>query len=237
MIFKKLIVPATLCIANALYSQNTEPDQFTRDSLEIAKVKLVRPQFRFDNRQTFVGKQALGITGFDFGVLLSEKLRVTLGYYSMEDRLKEFDETIEDIEFGKLVELKYGSLNTELIYRDTRFLSFGMPLEFGIGWNRLQDVNITSGEVLQSKSGAIAFVNFGMSATFKPMRFLGLKGMIGYRKVAYNQVKDYNFDGFFTSIGLNIDVHAVVTDVPMYRLKKKYNRGNNISNAVEIITD
>lgn len=237
MTLKRIIIPFMLCIANAIHSQNQEPDQFTRDSLEIAKVKLVRPQFRFDNRQTFVGKQTLGITGFDLGVLLSEKLRVTLGYYSMEDRLKEFDEVIEDVEFGRLVELKYGALNTELIYRDTRFLSLGMPLEFGVGWNRFQSVNITTGEVLETEKGAVAFVNFGMSATFKPMRFLGLKGMIGYRKVAFNQVRDYNFDGFFTSIGLNIDIHAIVSDVRMYRLKKKYNRGNRIQNAVDIITD
>jgi hypothetical protein len=237
MIIRRIIVPLALCIANSLYSQNPEPDQFIRDSLEIAKVKLVRPQFRFDNRQTFVSKQALGITGFDAGVLLSDKLRVTLGYYSMKDRLAEFDEVIEGEEFGRLIELRYGSFNTELIYRDTRFLSFGMPLEVGVGVNKFQNKNITTGQVLSTQKGVVAFVNFGMSATFKPMRFLGLKGMIGYRKVAYNQVKDYNFDGFFTSIGLNIDVHAIVTDVRMYRLKKKYNRGNNIQNAVEIITD
>jgi hypothetical protein len=234
---KSIVLLGLILSVTTSYGQNGEPDQFITDSLEIVKVKLVRPQFRFDNRQTFVGKQTLSITGFDIGVLLSEKLRVTLGYYSMEDRLKQFDEVVEGVEFGRLVALKYGALNTELIYRDSRFVSFGMPLELGVGVNRFQNVNITTGEVLGTRSGAVAFVNFGMSATFKPLRFLGLKGMIGYRKVAFNQVKDYNFDGFFTSIGLNIDIHAIVTDIRMYRLMKKHNRGNNISNAVHILTD
>jgi hypothetical protein len=218
-------------------AQSSPPDDFIKDSLEIIKVKLVRPQFKFDDRVTFCEGQSLSINGFDLGVLLSDKLRFTLGYYGMKGHLKNYDYTSEGSEFGRFVTMRYGSLNTELIYKDTRFLSFGMPLEIGAGVNTLQDKNITADEIISSKSGGLVFVNFGMSATFKPMRFLGLKGIIGYRKVAYNQVKDFNFDGFFTSIGLNIDIHAVVVDVRMYRLEKRYHRGNKIANAVNIITN
>jgi hypothetical protein len=218
-------------------AQSPAPEQFITDSIAITRVKLVRPQFRFDNRVTFFEKQALSITGIDAGVLLSEKLRVTLGYYGMEDRLEAYDFVENNEEFGKLIRLQYGSLNTEFIYVDTRFISLGMPLELGAGVNTFQEKNITTGEVIATETGGLVFVNFGMSATFKPMRFLGLKGMVGYRKVAYNQVKDFDFDGFFSAIGLNIDIHAIVSDVKMYRLMKRYNRGNNLANAVEIITD
>jgi hypothetical protein len=69
------------------------------------------------------------------------------------------------------------------------------------------------------------------------MRFLGLKAMVGYRKQVFNLVEDFNFDGFFTAIGLNVDVREIISDIKMYRLKKKYRRGNNVSNAVDIITD
>ena len=69
------------------------------------------------------------------------------------------------------------------------------------------------------------------------MRFLGLKAIVGYRKVAYNQVKDFNFDGLFTSIGLNLDVHFITKAVKMFRLKKRYHRGDNITNAVDILTN
>lgn len=234
---KTTLTILALIIASALHGQVEEPDPFTRDSLEIVKIKLVRPQFRFDNRNTFVGKQVLSISGFDAGILLNEKLRLTLGYYTMKDRLSKFDVIIDNQQHGRLIDLRFGTLNTELIYHDTRFLSLGMPLELAIGVNKFQNVNIATGEVLHTESGAIVFLNFGMSATFKPMRFIGLKGMVGYRKVAYNQVKDYNFDGFFTSIGLNVDIHAIITDVRMYRLKKKYNRGHNLRNAVDILTD
>jgi hypothetical protein len=228
------IVLFSLCIYKA---QTVDYSQFLKDSMQIMRVKEVRPQFKFDNRVSFYEKQALDITGFDIGVLLVDKLRLTLGYYGMKDRLKAFDYMREDEKFGRIIQLNYGSLNTELIYKDTRFLSWGMPLELGAGVNKFQDKNITTGEVISTQTGALMFVNFGASATYKPMRFLGLKGILGYRKVAFNQVKDFNFDGFFTSLGLNIDVHAIVTDVKMFRLKKRYHRGTNISNAVEIITE
>jgi hypothetical protein len=212
-------------------------DNFVRDSLEIIKVKLVRPQVKFDNRVNFYGNQGLPITGFDAGVLLNEKLRITLGYYNMNNSLKNKAYTRGDTAFGTLIHLEYGSLNTELIYKDKRFYALGMPLEIGAGMNTFRNKNLTTSEVLRTYSGALIFVNFGLSLTFKPMRFLGLKGIVGYRKVAFNQVKDFSFDGPFTSLGLNVDVHAISTDIKMFRLKKRYHRGNNISNFVDILTN
>ncbi|MDQ3111009.1 MAG: hypothetical protein M3R17_14035 [Bacteroidota bacterium] len=234
---KQFLLCTFLCIGEFAFGQSSGNDQFIKDSLAIVGVKLVRPQFKFDNRVTFYDGRPLSITGFDAGVLLSDKLRFTLGYYSMDDQLKGDNFMADGQEFGRFMKLKYGSLNTEFIYKDTRFLSLGMPVEIGAGVNMLENKNITKNELIMRQSGAIIFVNFGMSATFKPMRFLGLKGMVGYRKVAYNQIDNFNFDGFFTSIGLNIDIHAIVTDVKMYRLMKRYDRGNNLANAVEIITD
>ncbi|MCE3259933.1 MAG: hypothetical protein K0S12_1574, partial [Bacteroidetes bacterium] len=217
-------------VALNLCSQNERYEQFVKDSLEIIKVKLVRPQFKFDNRVTFVAGQALAINGIDAGVLLKDKLRFTLGYYAMKGSLKEFKYTLEGEDYGRLIELKYGSINTEFIYMDTRFFALGLPLEIAAGSNTFEDKNISTDQVLSRESGPLAFVNFGASGTFKPMRFLGLKAMVGYRKQVFNLVEDFNFDGFFTAIGLNVDVREIISDIKMYRLKKKYRRGNNVSN-------
>jgi hypothetical protein len=234
---KRIFTLILICSGFGLLAQKMGDEEFIRDSLDIVKMQLVKPQFKFDNRITFYQGQALSITGFDAGVLLDDKLRLTVGYYSMQGRLKAYDYTKESEQFGRLIQLEYGSLNTELIYKDTRFLSLGMPLEIGLGTNTFQNKNITSGEVLSTQSGWLMFVNFGISATYKPMRFLGLKAILGYRKVAFNQVKDFNFDGFFTSIGLNVDMHYLVSEIKMFRLKKRYHRGNNVANAVDILTN
>ncbi|MDF2437913.1 MAG: hypothetical protein K0Q95_2289 [Bacteroidota bacterium] len=235
---KKIYLLSTfLFFAFGSYSQINNEEQFIKDSIETVKIKLIRPQIKFDNRINFYGSQALPITGFDVGVLLAEKLRVTLGYYNMNNSLKEKEFAKNDTAYGTLIHLEYGSINTELMYKDTRFLSLGLPLEIGAGMNTFRDKNITADRVLKTRSGALIFVNFGISATFKPMRFLGLKGIVGYRKMAYNQVKEFNFDGLFTSIGLNVDLHALTTQIKMFNLKKRYHRGNNITNAVDILTN
>jgi hypothetical protein len=237
MVWKRTVLIAVILAGSVMHAQKNTDPQFIKDSIEIAKVKLVKPQFKFDNRVTFHEGQAITINGFEAGLLLVEKLRVTLGYYGMSAKLKAYDQVIEDQKFGKYMQLYYGSLNLELIYKDMRFFSWGMPLEIAAGYNKFQDKNLGSGEVLGTKAGAIIFANFGLSGTYKPMRFLGLKGILGYRKVAFNQVKDFAFDGFFTSVGLNVDVSALVSAIRMYKLKKRYQRGNNVKNAVEILTD
>jgi hypothetical protein len=225
-----------LCITAQNKSASSYSD-FVKDSLAIIRPPLARPQFKLDNRVAFHGKQTLDINGIDAGVLLSNKLRVTLGYYGMKGSLQEFSVVKEGVEYTRLIEMDYGSLNTELIYKDWRFFSLGMPFEIAAGVNKLSTKNVTDNEITGSQTGPLLFFNFGVSGAFKPMRFMALKGMVGYRKVGFNRVKDFNFDGFFTSIGLNLDFREIVNDVKMYKLKKRYKRGNNISNAVNILTD
>src|SRR5687767_9113720 len=110
---------------------------FIADSLNIVKTKLVRPQFRLDNRLTFLNGQKLSISGFDAGVLLNEKLRITLGYYTVSDKFTSLKKHIDEVEYQGQYNLNYGALNMEFIYKNKRFFSLGMPLEFGFGSNRL----------------------------------------------------------------------------------------------------
>jgi len=214
-----------------------EKAQFIKDSTEIVRVRLVRPQFRVDNRNLFFKNQVLNVSGFDVGVLLKNKLRLTLGYYSFSNNLNTFEKTVDDVKYNRQFKLSYGSLNTEIIYASTRYFSLGMPLEFGFGNNQLQYSNTETGEISSKESGFLFMADFGLSATFKPIRWIGLKGMLGYRKTVYNQVKDFQFDCIFTSIGLNVDIREFIKDIQMFSLKRKYKRGNSVENAVDLITD
>ena len=212
--------------------------QFIADSIKITKIKLVRPQFRLDNRLTFLNGQKLSISGIDAGVLLKNKLRITLGYYSVNDKLTSLRKTINDIDYQGQYQLNYGALNLEFIYKDTRFFSFGMPLEFGIGTNTLNYRSEAYGLDTNKQSGLIGMAYFGLSGTFKPIRWIGIKGAVGYRKTLLNQVKDLAFDGVYTSVGLSVDVWEIIKDCKMYRLKKRYRKNSNaIETAVDLITD
>jgi hypothetical protein len=221
----------------SLIAQKPDRDQFIRDSTKIMRPKLARPQFKFDNRLTWYKGQTLLITGFDLGVLLKDKMRLTLGYYKLNEDLNALRKTLDTTSLGAIVNINYAAINTEFIYLNTRFFSLGMPLEIGLGQNELTYKNFSANEVYRKNSGFILLTYFGLSATFKPIRWIGLKGIVGYRKTVFNQVKEFDFDGAFTSLGLNIDFQEIIRDIKMIRLEKKYKRGNNVSNAVDIITD
>ena len=212
--------------------------QFITDSVRIMKPKLVRPQFRFDNRLTFLNGQKLNITGVDAGVLLKNKLRVTLGYYSVSDKLTALKKTLDNVEYRGQYYLNYGALNLEFIYKNTRFFSLGMPLEFGFGNNSLNYISEINNLETGKQSGFIAMSYFGLSGTFKPIRWIGLKAALGYRKTLYNQVKNLAFDGIYTSVGLAIDFQEIIKDYKMFELKRSYRKNaNSVETAVDLITD
>jgi hypothetical protein len=212
--------------------------QFIADSVKIMKPRLWRPQFRLDNRITFLNDQKISVTGIDAGVILKEKLRVTLGYYRVSDKLTSLTKTIDNVDYLGQYDLNYGSLNLEFIYKNTRFFSFGAPLEIGIGGNELKYIVKDTNVETEKQSGLIAMAYFGVSGTFKPIRWVGLKAAFGYRKTLFNQVKNLPFEGFYTSVGLSMDIREVIKDVKMYKLKKRYRKDTNaIETAVDLITD
>lgn len=223
------------CCFSSMAQTKMSKKQFIEDSTKIVKPKLIRPQFKLDNRLTFFNGQKINISGVDAGVLLKNKLRVTLGYYSLTDKLTSLNKTVDDIEYQ--YDQDYGALNLEFIYKDTRFFSLGMPLEFGVGSNTLRSKFTTSNLEISNQKGLVALAYFGLSGTFKPIRWIGLKAAFGYRKTIFNQIEEVKFDGVYTSVGLAIDFREIITDVRMFKLKKKYRKNSSLENAVDLITD
>lgn len=218
-----------------LYSR----ENFIKDSTYIMRLKIVRPQLRADNRNIFFKKQTLALSGFDAGVLLKEKLRVTLGYYRLNENLSTYnDQESQNGQFDRQLKMNYGALNTEFIYMNTRFFSLGMPLEFGFGQNVIRYKTTEESMDFEQRKGFVLSTDFGLSGTFKPIRWVGIRGVVGYHKNVINQIPGFRFDGVFTSVGLNVDIREITKDVQMYRLKKKYKRlGNPVGTAVDLITD
>lgn len=236
---KRTLLYLALLLASWCFGQKKlSKKDFVRDSIAIMKPPLVRPQLRADNRQIFFKQQPIAMNGFDAGVLLKEKLRLTLGYHWLTDNLHFYHKNQNGVDIDRQIKLKYGSINTEFIYRNTRFYSLGMPLEFGFGQNQLTYKDFVNDSIYGSVQKGFVFVtDFGLSGTFKPIRWIGIKGIVGYRKTLINGIKDFHFDGFFTSLGLNVDLREIIKDIRMFNLKRKYRRGDNISNAVDLITD
>ncbi|PZR20298.1 MAG: hypothetical protein DI538_30470 [Azospira oryzae] len=201
------------------------------------RMRLIRPQLRLENRMTYHKGQFLNLNGVDAGVLLKDKLRLTLGYYFLNDDLSAYKTNIDGEDITRTIDLRYGSVNTEFVYMNTRFVSLGMPLDFGFGHNRIVSRNLTTGETFDEQGGFVFLTDFGLSAVVKPIRAIGIRGVIGYRKILLNPVKNFNFSGPFTSVGVAVDIFEIIKYIRMYHLKKKYKRGNPLENAVDLITD
>jgi len=224
----------------ARYSDTTRYSytNFVQDSLAIIKVKLARPQFRFDNRSIFFQGQMLAVGGYDAGVLLKEKLRFTVGYYRMNEAVSNYNKTVEGRQYERELKLDYGTINTEFQYISKRFFSLGMPLEFGFGQNSSRYKTSPDDAEFNYQKGFVIVTDFGLSGTFKPIRWVGIRAVVGYRKTVVNQVDDFRFDGIFTSVGLNIDFYEITKDFKMYRLKKRYHRmDSKVGTAVDLIVD
>lgn len=238
-VFKTSIALLFVLTSSAVFAQTKISKQrFNADSMRIITPKLIRPQFRFDNRLTFLKKQKLNITGFDAGVLLKNKLRATMGYYFLSDQLNSLSKTVNDTNYLCFYKLNYAAFNFEFIYKNTRFFALGMPLEFGVGSNSIRYQNEINYRPTDKKSSFTAMAYFGLSGTFKPIRWIGLKAAFGYRKTIFNQIKSFALDGLYTSVGISIDFRSIITDYRMFRLRKQYRKNlNPIENAVDLITD
>ena len=171
------------------------------------------------------------------GAIFKEKLRVTLGYYSLSDELSDYDNT-HKMYYDRHLKLQYGSINTEFIYLNKRFVSLGLPLEFGFGRNQLRYRTSVNDINYNTVRGFVSLVDVGLSGTFKPIRWVGIRGVVGYRKTIVNKIEGFRFDGVFISFGVAVNLWEISKDVRMFQLKKKYKRlGDPINAAVDLITD
>ena len=210
--------------------------QFRIDSMKIMRPRLARPQVRIDNKTLFYQSEVYNIDGFDVGAIFKEKIRLTLGFYNLNDNLN--DNSRSGDYFDRHLKLNYGSLNVEFIYLNTRFFTLGIPFEFGFGGNKLKYKTSLNDDNYQVASGFTSSLDVGLSGTFKPIRWVNVRTVVGYRKTLINQVSNLKFDGVLVSFGLGINIREVSKDVRMFALKKKYKRlGNPLDTAVDLITD
>lgn len=211
---------------------------FIRDSIRIATPKLVRMEMRLDSRVSSFQGTGVNIYGYYLGAMIKSKLSLGAGYYRIATVLPA-KKVINGINTGTSLVVNCGSLNSELIYYNRRYISLGFPLEFAVGQYDLKHTNTdNSDQLIDEQVKFLAFANFGLSGTFKPFKFIGLKLMVGYRKSIYPEERVFEFNGVYTSLGLFIDFADLKSNFKMYRLLKRYNKVTSpLSTKVDLFTD
>ena len=210
---------------------------FLRDSIRLVTPKLITTGARIDSRASSFQGTEVNIYGYYIGVTIKAKLSLGLAYYRINTVLPA-EKKINGVNTGTSLVVNCGSINSELIYYNRRYISLGFPLEFAFGQYNLTNSNIDNNTLINQQIKFLAFANFGLSGTFKPFKFVGLKLMAGYRKSIYPEEKTFEFNGVYSSLGLFVDFADFIINIRMYKLLKRYHKVTNpISTYVDLFTD
>ena len=211
--------------------------KFVADSLKIIERKSIRPKIKLDDKIIFFGSQRLGVIGIDAELFIKEKLRLTLGYYTISDKLTTIKKTIHNVTYQGQYALRYGSFNVEYLFKNKPLYAFGIPVELGLGSNHLNYLSGIANHLSDTKEGIILMTYVGLSICYKPLNWVCIKGTAGYRKTLYNQIRGLSFDGFYYSVGLGVDIGELIIDYKIYKLKKNYHKNiDPVETAVDILT-
>jgi hypothetical protein len=218
-------------------SKDTSEARFLKDSLKIIAPKLIRTEARIDSRASTFQKTQVNIYGYYIGVMIKSKLSLGLGYYRINTVLP-VKTIVNGININTSLVVNCGSINSELIYYNRRYISLGFPVEFAFGQYNLTNTLSENNQLAGQQIKFLAFSNFGLSGTFKPFKFIGLKFMAGYRKSIYPEEKTFEFNGVYSSLGLYVDVVDLASNIRMYKLLKRYHKVSNpLSTYVDLFTD
>ena len=207
--------------------------KFQKDSAHNFRFKKIRPCFSIDQRNSWIKNEKglrnvpVTINGIQLGVILKEKHTLGFGFYSM-NRTSQKPVKISDqnskITYQELV-LKYATVYYQYVIFDTRFFEMDLPLEVGVGNYIYTLKDETQTALLWKEAGPLKITGGGVNIVLKPVRWIGVSGMAGYRIVAFNKKTNLNFNGFYYSYGVWIDLRQIYRDIKFYGfIRPKYRK-------------
>lgn len=222
---------STINLTNHLYAQindsiyKARKDKYIADSIKICKPEIFRPQLGFDNRKSFIRNSPIDIDGYFAGILYKRHYRFTLGYYQVENQIKANKRILnQQVVNIRDLELHYVTFNFEWLIFNKRYFKLGLPTDLGFGFSNVSIYDENKTKLIYHSSGNFAPMSLGIDLTIKPIRWIGISGLIGYRKILRNTEKNIDFDGLFYSYGLTLDIKGIIKDFRLHRLKKQYKK-------------
>jgi hypothetical protein len=218
------------CLANPIFSQGVKKTAdslhtlLIKDSAHIYRFRKVLPMAAIDQRNSYINKTPVNINGFQIGVNLFEKHTLGLGFYSIIGSTHH-TKTVSDKNevLNRNLNLSYMTIFYYYPIVDRRYWEFGFPVEAGGGVYKIDvtDQNNKSYKGYPKPDAGMFVFGTGLSLTIKPIRWLGLNGMAGFRKVSDSN-PNLNLNGFFYCYGVVVYVHQITMDYKFYKKKKAY---------------
>lgn len=233
----KLIIILTLAFSFSNAQTGLNPDslkqKFQKDSAHIYRFKKVRPWLAIDERNSWIrntkGLQRIPVTidGLQLGVILKEKHTVGLGFYSMNatsQKPVKISDQNSKVTYQELV-MRYSTLYYQYVIVNTRFFELDVPLEVGLGRYIYNLKDSAQTALLWREEGPIKLTGGGVRIILKPLKWIGVSGMAGFRIVGFNKRTNLNFNGAYYSYGVWVDLRQIYRDIKFYGfVRPKYRK-------------
>lgn len=197
--------------------------QLKKDSAHIFRPKIAKPYLRVENRYSFFSKQPVNLVGFMAGATFYGRHIICAGYYIFNPFT---EKPIELIDENNVITREYLSLNYfvfsyQYIFINRRYFQVHAPFEIGYG---IYDTRTTDHKniFVGKSSGNIVPISLGLQFIFKPIKWIGISTIGGYRHAVQEKNTNLNFTGFYFSFGIWVDARHVLRYSRYYLKKQKY---------------
>lgn len=196
--------------------------QLKADSTHIYRFQKYRPFINLDQRNSFIRNQAININGLQLGVLVNDRHVFGFGGYiiTQNSKIKVKTKTDKNISTNRTLNMDYGTFFYQYTILDKRFWEIDIQAEVGLGTYEFKYFDINSGKLLADRKAGMFVGGIGPLLAFKPTKWLGIIGMVGYRFTSEKNTT-LNFNGFYYSYGAWFDVRQIIRDYKYYLVKKR----------------
>ena len=192
------------------------------DSLHIYRFRNYKPYLNIDQRNSFIRNAPININGLQLGILIKEKHLIGLGGYTITASSKQKIKTKTDksIDAIRELDMRYVTFFYEYVVIDRRYFELDIQAEFGGGKFDLKIYDSKTNNLLTNRSAGMLVTGVGPILAIKPLKWIGITGMAGYR-FCFEKNSNLNFNGTFYAYGVWIDVRQIIKDVKYHLIKKR----------------
>ena len=181
------------------------------DSIKLALNTSPRMYFGLQNRNTFINAENIKLWGVVGGLDYNKKVKLYVGFYGFRGEnvvlLKNQPEFQQDSVYRSLntSNLGFGIVYT---YYTKDKLSLSIPLQVGIGG---LNYRYTATNLNQREEYTIAPIEFGVNAYYSIIKYVGIKGGLGYRLILAKPTAA-KYSAPYYSLGVSVAVGQIYRD-------------------------
>ncbi|MFM2224572.1 MAG: hypothetical protein RJA07_774 [Bacteroidota bacterium] len=204
---------------------------FSQSSDTIVHIR-IKPTADFDQRFYITNNQQLNVWGYRIGLLLHDKYKIGIGGYYMNDKSEvafSFDNITSFFQTSFTQKHYIGTIYFEPYLIRKNLWESSIVTEVGYGKIKNTYTTIDEISIVKKENGYFIPAGIGLSLNLKlpaifgvkPIRWVGINAMAGYRTSLLQNLPAYNFNGFYWSISGAVFLDRISEDYYTWKKQRK----------------